>query len=147
MYPHFIEVTRNYKDAESWKACINIDNITDIEDHTIMLRNHRVRSDMEDSMWVEESYEELKQLIQEAGCSINRADPRIDSRSSLTMNQIMRILGEPVWNSNLNQWALVHYYNPDNDTIQLMNPGGKIYIMTEEEMIRFPLYRMKGAEQ
>lgn len=142
MYPHFIEIHAKEDGAD---LLINIDNIIGLggPDH-----EHIAIRMSDNSRWIiRETYEELQKLIEDAGCSINRADPRIDSRSSLTMNQIMRILGEPVWNSNLNQWALVHYYNPDNDTIQLMNPGGKIYIMTEEEMIRFPLYRMKGAEQ
>lgn len=146
MYPHFIEV---HDKEEGYPILLNIECI-----NKVYLDGN---SDMSDTwgliimkhgnVTTIESYDEVQQLIEDAGCSINRADPRIDSRSSLTMNQIMRILGEPVWNSNLNQWALVHYYNPDNDTIQLMNPGGKIYIMTEEEMIRFPLYRTKGAEQ
>ena len=139
MYPHFIEL---HAEDNGERMMFSIDHIRKFYEPDNK-KGTPIYTDDGFDWCVKESYDEVKHLIEDVGCSINRADPRIDTHSSLTMNQIMRILGEPVWNSNLNQWALVHYYNPDNDTIQLMNPGGKIYIMTEEEMIRFPLYRMR----
>ena len=93
MYPHFIEV---HDKASGYQILLNIECI-----NKVYLDGN---SDMSDTwgliimkhgnVTTIESYDEVKQLIEDAGCSINRADPRIDTHSSLTMNQIMRILGE-----------------------------------------------------
>ena len=63
MYPHFIEVTRSFRDGEMWKALINVDNIISIEDHKIFTVNCIKDGDDEISLWVEETYEELQELL------------------------------------------------------------------------------------
>jgi hypothetical protein len=142
MYPHFIEIHAREDGAE---LMINIDNIIGLGGGT----HDRIAIRMIDnSRWIpRETYDEVKKLIKDAGCSINKGDPRIDTKHRLTMDQIRKMLGEPVWNSNLGSWALVHYYDPDRDQIQLLNSAGKIYVMDEEELIRYPLYRMIGGER
>ena len=142
MYPHFIQVHRSYN-GESWETAVNIDNIITIEDHNIIANNCSKENKDEESYWVEETYEELLQLLQDCGCHIEKADPRLDNEHHLDMATIRTMLGEPVWNSNLRTWALVHYYDPEINTIQLVNPAGKIYMMGESDLIRFPLYRMQ----
>ena len=142
MYPHFIEIHAKEDGAD---LLINIDNIIGLggPDH-----EHIAIRMSDNSRWIiRETYEELQKLIEDADCSINKGDPRIDTQHRLTMDQIKVILGEPVWNSNLGSWALVHYYDPDRDQIQLLNSAGKIYVMDEEELIRYPLYRMIGGER
>ena len=142
MYPHFIEIHAKEDGAD---LLINIDNIIGLggPDH-----KHIAIRMSDNSRWIiRETYEELQKLIEDAGCSINKGDPRIDTKHRLTMDQIRKMLGEPVWNSNLGSWALVHYYDPDRDQIQLLNSAGKIYVMDEEELIRYPLYRMIGGER
>ena len=142
MYPHFIEIHAKEDGAD---LLINIDNIIGLggPDH-----EHIAIRMSDNSRWIiRETYEELQKLIKDAGCSINKGDPRIDTKHRLTMDQIRKMLGEPVWNSNLGTWALVHYYDPDRDQIQLLNSAGKIYVMDEEELIRYPLYRMIGGER
>lgn len=142
MYPHFIEIHAREDGAE---LMINIDNIIGLGGGT----HDRIAIRMIDnSRWIpRETYDEVKKLIEDAGALINKGDPRIDTKHRLTMDQIRKMLGEPVWNSNLGSWALVHYYDPDRDQIQLLNSAGKIYVMDEEELIRYPLYRMIGGER
>lgn len=145
MYPHFIEV---HDIEEGYPILMNIDSIANAitvkyECGTGTAINCRDCG----GQVTKESYDEVKQLIESSGALINKGDPRIDSQHRLTMNVIMKMLGEPVWNSNLGSWALVHYYDPDRDQIQLLNSAGKIYVMDEEELIRYPLYRMIGGER
>lgn len=145
MYPHFIEV---HDIEEGYPILMNIDSIANAitvkyECGTGTAINCRDCG----GQVTKESYDEVKKLIEDAGCSINKGDPRIDTKHRLTMDQIRKMLGEPVWNSNLGSWALVHYYDPDRDQILLLNSAGKIYVMDEEELIRYPLYRMIGGER
>jgi len=145
MYPHFIEVHAHQLNDKL--VSINIDHIigfcgTSRGTGIITATDERIQQTE-----TKESYDELKQLIEGAGALINKGDPRIDTEHRLTMEQIRKLLGEPVWNSNLGSWALVHYYDPDTDRIQLLNSAGKIYVMDEEELVRYPLYRMIGGER
>ena len=145
MYPHFIEV---HDIEDGYPILMNIDSIANAitvkyECGTGTAINCRDCG----GQVTKESYDEVKQLIESSGALINKGDPRIDSQHRLTMNVIMQMLGEPVWHSNLGSWALVHYYDPDRDQIQLLNSAGKIYVMDEEELIRYPLYRMIGGER
>lgn len=142
-YPHFIQVTNGVLEA-----LVNIDQIKFVCPYPAFLANAEIHfaDGTDEPMITEESYEDVEKLIRDSGSSITRPDPRIDTQHRLTMNVIMKMLGEPVWNSNLCSWALVHYYDPDHDQIQLLNPAGKIYVMDQEELIRYPLYRMKKEE-
>ena len=150
MYPHFIEVTRS-KDFEDWKSLVNIDQIIFLEDYTVWV-THSDCNENPGMISVEETYEELKDLIISAGCHIEKADPRLDITHHLTMEELRNMVGEPVWNSNTNTWLLVYDgdwgYEPDPDRVcvRVVNRYGcKDIWLSEEDLIAKPLYRMKAG--
>lgn len=137
MYPHFMEVHDG-----SEVMIVNIDKIGIIRDSEIMVE-HPVRW-----MSVDESYEELKQMIDDAGCSIVKADPRLDNKP-LTMDDLRKMIGEPVWNCNRRQWALVVEYITIEDGCDFVTfrPYKDIsYEYGEDDLIKYPMYRMKVTE-
>ena len=140
MYPHFIEVTRSFED-ESWKCLVNIGHIVFVEDHTIMPTNEDENG--HSILWVEERYDQLKKLIESSGALINIGDPRIDTKTPLKMSDIKDLIGEPVWNSNSNLWGIV--INAFDDDFTIVTSKGQIYF-DEEDLKKFPLYRMKSNE-
>lgn len=143
-YPHFIQVTNGVLEA-----LVNIDQIKFVRPHPAFLASAEIHfaDGTDEPMITEESYEDVEKLIRDSGSSINRPDPRLHTNSALTMNQIMRMIGEPVWNIHLSSWALVYEYDPDHDVIKLRNADGKMYVMTEYEMIKYPLLRMKTEKE
>ena len=135
MYPHFIEVHDG-----SQILIINVDKIGIVKDQKIMVE-HPTR-------WqpVDESYEELKELISDSGCSITKSDPRIDTTHPLKMSDLKEMIGEPVWNSNRRHWALVsEYIESDDDYVFIsFRPYKDVgYEYDEDDLIKYPVYRMK----
>ena len=94
---------------------------------------------------VTESYEELKQLIHDAGCLIHKPDPRLNLTSPVTMDDLREMIGEPVWNSNNNQWLIMAHYldTKENPIAGLYNKNGYLVEFTADDLIRTPLYCMK----
>ena len=83
-----------------------------------------------------------EELIRGAGVCIDKGDPRLDTKSPLTMEDLKHMVGEPVWNSNTLDWWLIHYYNEWN-TITVYNNKGVQREWDEKDLIKTPLYRMK----
>lgn len=88
-----------------------------------------------------ESYEEIEELIRGAGVCIDKGDPRLDTKSPLTMEDLKHMVGEPVWNSNKREWELVKEVIDGGFT--LCDYKGWYSGYEEDELIKFPLYRMK----
>ena len=90
---------------------------------------------------VSESYDEVKQMIKESGILIHKADPRLDTSHPLTMDDLQDMVGEPVWNSNLNVWLLVR--DVSDLYVDLVWTSGNVSSWDESELTQFPLYRMR----
>lgn len=88
-----------------------------------------------------ESYDEIKQLIKDSGILIHRADPRLDTTTPLTMEDLKEMIGEPVWNSNLLRWELVK--RADDLYITTCSTGQYDSHYDEGDLIKTPLYRMR----
>ena len=120
---------------------INIENIVGfgVDDGAAVIRT------IDKGGWfVAESYEEIKQLIHDAGVLIHKADPRLDMTTPLTMEDLRDMEGEPVWNSNTGIWYLVHRcVNNEKTIIWAVLPDGQFKVMTADDLIKFPLYRMR----
>lgn len=130
MYPKFIEV-HDGADAMS----INVANIEWFADETISMKNCEVK--------VLESYNDLKTLIQDCGCLIHKADPRLDMTHPLSMDDLKGMVGEPVWNSNTDKWLLVESAVGQYVKCKTVNDVYKYYNFSAADLIKTPLYRMK----
>ena len=134
MYPHFITVHDN-DNGEPF--LVNIDHIVSIGKEGMILTG--VPTDI--ALATVESFDELKQLVADAGCHIEKADPRLNTAKPLTMEELRQMVGEPVWNSNTRSWGLVcDYYD---ETVAIKPPRGASYDYDADDLIKFPLYRMK----
>ena len=111
---------------------INVDSIEWFADETISMHNSEIK--------VIESYDEIKQLILDAGVLIHKADPRLDTTTPLTMEDLKNMIGEPVWNSNALKWGLL---TKQDGSYFLLYPTGQMWLFTVNDLIKFPLYRMK----
>lgn len=147
MYPHLIEVHQ----GES-PVTLNIDHIMAISPYSDPIRDMRFNSLITNSVGhpapVKETYEELKQLIFDAGCHIQKADPRLDNKQ-LTMDDLENMFGEPVFNSNTRKWGIVgEYKGGDNPSVKIKYPFELAPTVTcyWDDLIKFPLYRMKVTE-
>lgn len=100
-----------------------------------------------DCYQVRESYNELKQLIHDAGVLIHKPDPRLNLTKPLTMDNLREMIGEPVWNSNNNHWYLIDCIETNldgsNERIILTNRGRVQMPYDADDLIKYPLYRMK----
>ena len=142
MYPHFIEV-HGWRDDRS--VSLNIDNIVSIhpsvdKDHSIVNVNH------DDGYYtIQESYDELKQMIKGAGCLIQMGDPRLDTSHPLTMQDLRQMIGEPVWDNNSMQWNLVMSVDStdEGNFVILTTSNGVGHDRSETDLVAKPLYRMK----
>ncbi len=115
---------------------INVDSIEWFADETISMHNSEIK--------VIESYEEIKQLIHDVGVLIHKPDPRLNLTKPLTMEDLRDMEGEPVWNSNTGIWYLVHrYVNNEKTIVWLVRHDSQFELMTADDLIKFPLYRMK----
>ena len=94
---------------------------------------------------VTESYDELKTLIKDAGVLIHKPDPRLNLTKPLTMDDLREMIGEPVWNSNNGKWYLMLKIRDDLDPVLavMQDYDASIIVASSEELIKFPLYRMK----
>ena len=134
MYPHFITVHDN-DNGEPF--LVNIDHIVSIGKEGMILTGVPTAI----ALATVESFDELKQLVADAGCHIEKADPRLNTKQPLTMDELRQMVGEPVWNSNTRSWGLVcDYYD---ETVAIKPPRGASYDYDADDLIKFPLYRMK----
>lgn len=136
MYPHFIEV-KDYRDERI--VSINVDTITNF------FANEEGGTDIElttcQFCHAKESYTEVKALLHDCGCHIQKADPRLDTSHPLTMDDLQEMVGEPVWNSNLNVWMLIR--KVDDLYADMVSVSGDVHYWTESDLKQFPLYRMQ----
>lgn len=134
MYPHFITVHDN-ENGEPF--LVNIDHIVSVWKEGMILTGVPTAI----ALATVESFDELKQLVADAGCHIEKADPRLSTKQPLTMDELRQMVGEPVWNSNTRSWGLVcDYYD---ETVAIKPPRGASYDYDADDLVKFPLYRMK----
>jgi len=135
MYPKFIELHWN-----TIPLSYNVENISWFGDKFICIVGQDKALD------VDESYDELKALITDCGCLIRKADPRLDTEHPLTMDDLMTMVGEPVWNSNSRNWMLVKDH--DGKTVWFLSWLTKhVHPWQEDDLKKFPLYRMKRLRE
>ena len=91
---------------------------------------------------VTESYDEIKQLILDAGVLIHKPDPRLNLTKPLSIEDLSGMIGEPVWNSNTLKWELVWYFGDAREIIFTRDCSAD-YEYDADDLIKTPLYRMK----
>ena len=138
-YPHFIEV-HGEKDLSA--ISINIANIVGFAEYP---KGHCVIKSVDDGGWhTDESYEDVKRLIRDAGCLIAKADPRLENLPvSWDVLTSVDMIGEPVWNSNTRRWMLLIDSANDRTWVELINHAGGHEKWIEHDLRKFPLYRMR----
>lgn len=141
MYPHFIEITCELGDEKHRKIekrLVNVDNIVVVSDNVIDCGK--------DGTWyAEESYDELKKLIEDIGYQIHKPDPRLDNKP-LTIDNFKDLVGQPVYSINDNRWYIVHWFDieeHDYKCAYLYSDEGVQVWWDAEKLIAKPLYRMK----
>ena len=93
---------------------------------------------------VTESFDEVKVLIKDAGVLIHKPDPRLDTTTPLTMEDLKYMEGEPVWNSNTLKWMLIYrFVDADKPIVWLVRHDSQFELMTADDLIKTPLYRIK----
>lgn len=146
MYPKFIEVhAKSENPLEDVVTFVNVAHI--------MYFHGNVICTPKGFFSVSETFDELKALITDSGCLIHKGDPRLNMEHPLTMDDLMTMVGEPVWNSNIGEWGLItkdpewhdetlsgwkrqsgYYLRYHDDTITRFD---------EEDLKKFPLYRIR----
>lgn len=135
MYPKFIEVHDNETQNP---ISINVNNIADFH----VDYDGQTAVDVGREVYlVTESYGELKALITDCGCLIHKADPRLDMTHPLTLDDLRDMVGEPVWNSNLDRWELVTMVT--DFFCKTCHTGQYAGEYSEDDLIKTPLYRMR----
>jgi hypothetical protein len=139
MMSKFIELHDN-----ETKSPISI-NINNIADFHVDYDGQTAVDVGRDAYLVAESYDEIKNLIKDAGVLIHKADPRLNLTTPLTMDDLREMIGEPIWNSNNGKWYLMLKVREDLDPelAVVQDSDAKIDVFSPEELIKFPLYRMK----
>lgn len=134
MYPYFIEVHTE----DNLRMGVNIDCLVYFGDKIIWTSDCN-------GFPVQESYDDIKQLIRDCGCLINKADPRLDTSKPLTMEDLKDMIGQPVWNSNTGQWMLVCRIDvvAGEDFAVLVESDGIGYDFGDAKLKAKPMYRMK----
>ena len=133
MYPKFIEL------HEKGNAIsVNVEHLVAFSDSVYHLSNNA-----EAIYKCDESYDDLKALITDVGCFIRKPDPRLDLTHPLTLEDLQSMVGEPVWNSNINVWMLVK--DVSDTWVKMLWTSGNISEYTEDELISYPVYRMRRA--
>lgn len=143
MYPHFIEVHQDDMDVS-----LNVDAIIFLANAKDCKYNCAVKiAGMNSAIGIDESYDELKKLIESSGALIQMGDPRLDTKHSLGMDELKNMIGEPVWNSNKMEWHIVQEIAKWDDhrgnVVVLQSTGNVHWYYDADDLIRFPLYRMK----
>lgn len=132
IYPHFIELHSSETDRP---ICVNLDFCAEFYDRTF------------NGLDVQESYEEIKALVIEAGCSFVKKDPRVNTKP-IQWEELKEMIGEPVWGENQQKWFLVAQYDEEGMEITLRGATMELYrssvTYTEQMLIAKPLYRMKA---
>lgn len=133
MTPHYIEL---HDRVTGCRVSFNINQISDFADCIVETGK--------DSFKVKESYEQIRELIEHCGSMIARPDPRIDTKP-LTWEQLtlVKMIGQPVWNSNTREWMLVIDSDGLNYWVELVNHAGGHEKWVEHDLQAKPLYRMK----
>lgn len=115
---------------------INVDSIEWFADETISMHNSETK--------VIESYDEIKQLILDAGVLIHKADPRLDLSHPLTKEDIKEMeANEPIWNSNDREWYQIANWSDLNDFMMTLQNIHRIIRVDEKDLIATPFYRMR----
>ena len=91
---------------------------------------------------VRESYDEIKTLIEDTGCLIHKGDPRLTTKP-LTIEDMRDLIGEPIWNSNNDNWYLIAQYSDTDHAVRVMNVDGWSLWLDADALLKFPHYRMK----
>jgi uncharacterized protein YlzI (FlbEa/FlbD family) len=132
MIPKMIEV-HPIDDAIVAVLAINIEQIESISEGVI-----KTTSDF--CYYVKETYNELSQLINNAGYSVQYTDERLDLKKPLSLSEFQHIVGQPVWDNNLRKWGLVLAYNTK---AMICYSDTKVSWIDEEDMKESQFYRMK----
>ena len=135
MMSKFIEV---HGKGNGMPISVNVENIVAFESGDIALQTVGI-------LKITETYDEIKQLIHDAGVLIHKADPLLDTTTPLTMEDLKYMEGEPVWNSNTLKWMIVHRYGEGDkkSIVWLVRHDSQFEVMTADDLIKFPLYRMR----
>lgn len=134
MYPKFIEVHAKHANLlEDVVTFVNVAHIMYFHDNVICTPKGYYL--------VSETFEELKEMIKDSGCLIHKADPRLDTDHPLTIEDLMTMVGEPVWNRNLNVWLLVK--GCSDMYVDLLWTSGNTSSWDEKDLESSPLYRMR----
>ena len=143
MYPKFIELHLAKDDC---LVSLNIENIIAISDFDNG-EGYIVKTSDRGDWIVKETYEELKQMIMESGCLIRKQDPRLDTEHPLTMEDLQSMVGEPVWNSNIDEWGLVtkdaEWHGEIMEGYLIRYHDGTMTRLEEEWLKKYPHYRMR----
>ena len=138
MYPHMIEV----HDEDGSLITINIDSIEWFnKDQVIMLHCQGIN--------VCESYDELKQLIRDAGCHIAKKDPRLDDKP-MEWDDFPGQEGEIFWNSNTRDWYKydrIIELKDGTKWLGFLGFDGIMYEVYPEDLKAKPMYRMKVKDE
>lgn len=141
MTPHFIEV---HYDGEPFSICLEqIVSFSMSKDHA---DSRVIMVGMEDCVFaVDESYDEIKDLIRHAGSAITKADTRLDTSHPISWDDLtkMEMIGQPVFNSNTRKWMLLIDSGSFRDWIVLLNDAGGQEKWIEHDAQKYPLYRMR----
>lgn len=137
MMSKFIEV--HGKD-NGMPVSVNVENIVAFETGDIALQTVGI-------LKITESYDEVKTLIKDAGVLIHKTDPRLDTTTPLTLEDLKYMEGEPVWNSNSLKWMIVNrFVDAEKDLapiVWFVRDDGQFTNMVADDLIKFPLYRMR----
>lgn len=132
MIPKMIEVHPD-EDIVPIVIAINIDQIESISEGVIKTTSGYCYC-------VKETYNELSQLINNAGYSVQHTDERLDLKKPLSLNEFQHIVGQPVWDNNLRKWGLVLAYNTK---AMIYYSDTKVSWIDEEDMKESQFYRIK----
>ena len=136
MYPKFIEV---HEKETGDSFFVNVDHINSFGKEGIILTGVPRAY----ALATAESYDDLKALITDVGCLIHKADPRLDMSRPLTLDDLKDMVGEPVWNSNVDVWMLVKQVGDTWARMLWRSSNDVVY--TEDDLIKYPVYRMRRA--
>ena len=143
MYPKFIELHLAKDDC---LVSLNIENIIAISDFDNG-EGYIVKTSDRGDWIVKETYDEMKQMITDSGCLIRKEDPRLDTEHPLTMEDLQGMVGEPVWNSNIDEWGLVtkdaEWHGEIMEGYIIRYHDGTMTRLEEEWLKKYPHYRMK----
>lgn len=144
MYPKFIELHLAKDDC---LVSLNIGKIVAISDYDNNGEGYLVKTSDRGDWLVRDTYDEMKQMITESGCLIRKQDPRLDVTHPLTMEDLQSMVGEPVWNSNIDEWGLVtknpEWHGEIQEGYFIRYHDGTLTYLYEEGLKKYPHYRMK----